>query len=202
MPRKWRLQRRCKEHFSGGMTGLARPPQTAPRARKGRTRCTMSLRGRKGVAGVQEGAHRAPRRNGPQNRDVFPGHMQLFLSRYAVMSELRPETRRPRSRRGLSAPIIARLKAIWADESPRPNSPRGSPSSRTRRSRSSRHRWFPDVTGGVEILAAGRAHVVDVLAALAFSHSPERIGMPSPPATSRSASRAGRRCPPSRSPAP
>ena len=45
MPRKWRLQRRCKEHFSGERMGLARPLQTAPRARKGRARCTMSLRG-------------------------------------------------------------------------------------------------------------------------------------------------------------
>ena len=25
MPRKWRLQRRCKEHFSGERMGLARP---------------------------------------------------------------------------------------------------------------------------------------------------------------------------------
>ena len=28
---------------------------------------------------LDRGAHGAPRRNGPQNRDVFPGRMQLFL---------------------------------------------------------------------------------------------------------------------------
>ena len=83
MPRKWRLQRRCKEHFSGERNGARPAPANGARARKGRTRCTMSLRGRgsRGPGGLSTGARTG--RNAGMARKIeafFPAICSCFFS--------------------------------------------------------------------------------------------------------------------------
>ena len=62
----------AKSISAGRGMGLARPLQTAPRARKGRTRCTMSLRGigSRGPGGLSTGALTGRVKAIPAVRDI------------------------------------------------------------------------------------------------------------------------------------